>query len=580
MNALIDRISKAYDEVPYTSAAFTVSAPEHLRAVAHLFGLDAPVPERARVLELGCAAGGNLIPFAVRHPGAEVVGIDLSPVQIDIGRNLVEAMGLKNVRLIQGSIADVGQELGKFDYIVCHGVYSWVPEDVRAAILRVCSERLTPDGVAYVSYNTYPGWKAKEIVRDAMLLRAGDRAAARERLAYARGIIEFLHEQAKQGTVLSTVMGEHIDMIRDGEDYYLSHEYLELCNAPCYFKDFVSDARAQDLEYLGDATVATMFASNYGTAAAPALLAECGGDQVVLEQLLDFLQNRTFRQSLLVHADRGAKIRYQLVAERIANLHVAGRYAKDDTGANGMVHWTYSGGATVSTYSPVTGAVIEQLNAAWPATVPVAELLATCSEGDTDRVLELVTNLIVGNAVRFRSEPVVPGTLGDKPAVRPELRKLAAAGDHPVVLFTEWHQPAKVAPMERFLLPLLSGDVDAEQLVGAVQQAVEQGGLRVTRDGETLTDPIEVLASIRGQVNSALGSLAVNAMLCASPVKAEAASAKPVGKSVDKASPKPAKAANTKAAKPTAKTEAPAKPAAKPEAPASSKPSRPPRGKK
>ena len=561
MNALIDRISKTYDEVPYTSAAFTVSAPEHLRAVAHLFSLDTAAPERARVLELGCAAGGNLIPFAVRHPGAEVVGIDLSPVQIDIGRGLVEAMGLKNVRLIQGSIADLDEELGKFDYIVCHGVYSWVPDDVRAAILRVCKERLTPDGVAYVSYNTYPGWKAKEIVRDAMLLRAGDRATAQERLAYARGIIEFLHEQATQGTVLSTVMNEHIDMIRGGEDYYLSHEYLELCNSPCYFKDFVSDARAQGLEYLGDAIVATMFASNYGTAAAPALLAECGGDQVVLEQLLDFLQNRTFRQSLLVHADRGAKIRYQLSAERIASLHVAGCYTKGDTEANGLVRWVYAGGATVSTYLPVTGAVIEQLNAAWPATVPVAELLAACPGGDTHRVLEFVTNLIVGNAVRFRSEPLVPGTLGDKPIVRPELRKLAAAGDHPVVLFTEWHQSAKVAPMERFLLPLLSGDIDVEQLVSAVHQAVAEGGLRVTRDGEMLTDAAEVAASIRGQVNSALDSLAVNAMLCASP-------AKPVGKSDGKASSKPAKAADTKAAKPAAKSETAAKP------------SRPPRGRK
>ena len=561
MNALIDRISKTYDEVPYTSAAFTVSAPEHLRAVAHLFSLDTAAPERARVLELGCAAGGNLIPFAVRHPGAEVVGIDLSPVQIDIGRGLVEAMGLKNVRLIQGSIADLDEELGKFDYIVCHGVYSWVPDDVRAAILRVCKERLTPDGVAYVSYNTYPGWKAKEIVRDAMLLRAGDRATAQERLAYARGIIEFLHEQATQGTVLSTVMNEHFDMIRGGEDYYLSHEYLELCNSPCYFKDFVSDARAQGLEYLGDAIVATMFASNYGTAAAPALLAECGGDQVVLEQLLDFLQNRTFRQSLLVHADRGAKIRYQLSAERIASLHVAGCYTKGDTEANGLVRWVYAGGATVSTYLPVTGAVIEQLNAAWPATVPVAELLAACPGGDTHRVLEFVTNLIVGNAVRFRSEPLVPGTLGDKPIVRPELRKLAAAGDHPVVLFTEWHQSAKVAPMERFLLPLLSGDIDVEQLVSAVHQAVAEGGLRVTRDGEMLTDAAEVAASIRGQVNSALDSLAVNAMLCASP-------AKPVGKSDGKASSKPAKAADTKAAKPAAKSETAAKP------------SRPSRGRK
>ena len=552
MTPLIDRISKTYDEVPYTSAAFPLSAPEHLRAVAHLFSLDAPAVSRARVLELGCAAGGNLIPFAVRHPEAEVVGIDLSPVQIEIGRGLVDAMGLTNVRLIQGSIVDVGEDLGKFDYIVCHGVYSWVPEQVRAAILRVCNERLAPDGVAYVSYNTYPGWKAKEIVRDAMLLRAGDRATAQERLAYARGMIEFLHAQARQDTVLSTVMKEHIDLIRDGEDFYLSHEYLELCNAPCYFKDFALAARGHGLEYLGDASVATMFASNYGTDAAPALLAECGGDQIALEQLMDFLQNRTFRQSLLVHADRAERIRYQIAPERIAGLHVAGQYAKDDTAADGLEHWVYTAGsgARGPTTSPVTRAVLERLNAAWPAAVPVAGLLAASSADDAHRVLGLVSDLIVGNAVRFRSEALVPDALSDKPFARAELRTLAATGEQPMRLFNEWHQPATLQPMERFLLPLLNGDVGTQQLVGAVVDAVEQGGLQITRDGQPLTDPADRLASIQAQVTRALETLKASAMLIAPPKKAVA--------------DKPAKPAGTKAVKSEAKAAVPAKSAEPP----------------
>jgi len=319
----------------------------------------------------------------------------------------------------------------------------------------------------------------------------------------------------------------------------------------------VSAAREQGLDYLGDATVATMFASNYGTAAAPALLAECGGDQIVLEQLLDFLQNRTFRQSLLVHADRAAQVRYQLAPERIASLHVAGHYAKDGTDANGLVRWTYAGGGTVSTYSPVTAAVMERINAAWPATVAVADLIAGSPEGEAGRVLGLVTNLIVGNAVRFRTEAVAPGVVIDKPFVRAEVRALAAAGDHPMALFNEWHQSAKFAPMERFLLPLLNGEVDAEQLVDAVRQAVEQGGLHVTRGGEPLTDPAEVLASIRAQVEAALESLKLNAMLGSSPAKNDSSAAKiSPAKPAGKAAAKPAKAESAK----PAKAAAPAKP--------------------
>jgi len=563
MTTLIDRIGKTYDEVPYTSAAFHVSAPEHLRAVAHLFGLQAPALDGARVLELGCAAGGNLVPFAVRHPGAEVVGIDLSPLQIDAGRRAVEAMGLRNVRLIQGSLAELDADLGQFDYILCHGVYSWVPDDVRAAILRVCNERLTPDGIAYVSYNTYPGWKAKEIVRDAMLLRGGDRANAQEQLAYARGMVEFLHEQAAPGSVLSTVMNEHIGLIRDGEDFYLSHEYLELCNAPCYFRDFVTAARAEGLEYLGDATVASMFARNYGATAEAALIAECGGDQVTLEQLMDFLHNRTFRQSLLVRADRGAHIRYQLDPARIAPLHVAGRYAHTDTEADGAERWACMSGAHVTTRSPATRAVLERLTDAWPATVPVADLLDAFSMDDAANVLDLVTNLLIGNALRFRSDALAPGGLAERPLARAELRALVSLGEHPMALFNEWHQSAVSTPLERFLLPLLDGRHDVPALVAAALQAVGEGALTVTRDGQPLVGDEELAASLRAQVDVALRSLEINAMLVAASEASAHASAS-ASESVAKkaAKTKPAKASKTE----TPKTEASAKPAKTPRA--------------
>lgn len=513
MPTLIDRIGKTYDEVPYVSSAYHASAPEHLHAVTHLFGLDAPPPAHARVLELGCAAGGNLIPFAVRHPDAHCVGVDLSPVQIEAGRQAVETMGLRNVRLVQGSLSELGAELGTFDYIVCHGVYSWVPDEVRAAILRVCAQRLSPGGVAYVSYNTYPGWKAKEIVRDAMLLRGAERATAAERLAYARGMIEFLHEQATQGSVLSSIMNEHIDMIRSGKDYYLSHEYMELCNAPCYFRDFVAASRQHGLEYLGDATVATMFASNHGAAPATALLNECGGDQVLLEQLMDFLGNRTFRQTLLVHGSRSAGIRYQLDEARLRSLHVAGWYAPKEAGEGASEEWTHPRGGTVRTASPLSRGVIERLNAAWPATVPVAALVDGLAAADATQVLGLVSNLVIGNAVLFQCEPVAPAALSDRPVVRPEVRALAGNPGTTVALFNEWHESMHPGPLEGFLLSRLDGSADRAALVSAVVRAVGEDMLTVTRDGKPLQDADELAAAIPPLVDGALRWLALSSML-------------------------------------------------------------------
>ena len=189
----VDQVRAEYDEVPYDSHAFPQSAPEQLAAIAYLFGLDSPDVSSARVLEIGCSTGGNLIPFAARHPQAHVVGIDLSQVQIDEGRRRVQALGLRNLELLQGDIAAMDlTELGQFDFIVSHGVYSWVPETVQDAILAAFQRLLAPEGVAYLSYNTYPGWKAKEIVRDAMLMRGAVGGTPTERLGYARGMISFL----------------------------------------------------------------------------------------------------------------------------------------------------------------------------------------------------------------------------------------------------------------------------------------------------------------------------------------------------------------------------------------------------
>ena len=145
-------IAQHYDDVPYTSKPFPQSQPPRLAALAKLFGLTPPDVAHARVLELGCASGGNLIPLAAAFPDAEFLGLDLSPKQIADGTARIARSGLTNIRLIQQSIADVTRGLGQFDYIICHGVYSWVPADVRDSILRVTHDNLSENGVALANF--------------------------------------------------------------------------------------------------------------------------------------------------------------------------------------------------------------------------------------------------------------------------------------------------------------------------------------------------------------------------------------------------------------------------------------------
>src|SRR5205085_5907592 len=159
-------VRETYERVPYPSGAQHHTHPDHVAALAILTGLDPAPPQRARVLELGCADGSNLIPMAAELADSRFVGIDLSPRQIENGRAMAGEMALENLELRAMSILDADVSLGQFDYIICHGVFSWVTTDVQEKILEICRANLAPNGVAYVSYNTYPGWRLREAARD------------------------------------------------------------------------------------------------------------------------------------------------------------------------------------------------------------------------------------------------------------------------------------------------------------------------------------------------------------------------------------------------------------------------------
>jgi SAM-dependent methyltransferase len=516
MDEVVEQVRAQYDAVPYESHAFFQSAPGHIAAIAHLFGLDPPPVSRARVLEIGCSAGGNLIPFAAWHPQAEVVGIDLSQVEIDKGTEDIRALELPNLTLRQGDIAATDlDDLGKFDYIICHGVYSWVPANVQEAILSACHALLAHNGVAYVSYNTYPGWKAKEIVRDAMMLRGGDRGTPEEKLSYARGMIDFLNEVSQPDSILAKALAD-FDAIRVGsKDYYLLHEYLEMFNAPCYFLDFGKRCDPHFLSYLADASPPIMFAINYGNKVSLPLLRECGHSQVLVEQYLDFVVNRTFRQSLLVHGECAPQITYQIDRKRFGAMHFAASLPPTsgptilDQSAQEFGH-----DATLFTPDPGVKAALDALTARWPWTMSHDELLDAASarlsaagvEAAVDqsaRIDELLEVLFMRGLARYRLDPVLPGRAGallrlDEPVRR--AAELARWDDTPV--FNRWHEAVPLPPVDRHLLPLLNGERDDETLAQEMLSLALRDVIRFERNGVRLLSEVDLRAAATEYVSA------------------------------------------------------------------------------
>ena len=233
-----DRTRDSYDRIPYESTPFADTHPGHLACLARLYGIPAIDPSHCRVLELGCASGGNLIPMAARLPGSRFLGIELSGEQARAGAERVAALGLENCEIRAGDLMDMQDTGERFDYIIAHGVYSWAPPAVRERILELAAGLLSERGIAYISYNSLPGWRMRGMLRDMLLYRVRGIDAPTERLAVARHYLDFLDSALGDIDASNAeYLRYEISRIRDAHPSYLFHEYLETYNEPVLFRE-------------------------------------------------------------------------------------------------------------------------------------------------------------------------------------------------------------------------------------------------------------------------------------------------------------------------------------------------------
>ena len=506
MTKQTESIRKTYDQTPYQSRPFPQSAPERLQAIAHIFGVDAPAASTARVLELGCSAGGNLIAVAVRHPKLRAMGVDVSGVQIAYGQQVLQSSGISNAELRQASIEEIDESWGIFDYIICHGVYSWVPEHVRNAILRVCQQRLSSNGVAYISYNTYPGWKSREILRDAMLLRRPEDDTPENQLAYARGMLDFLQQHTPQDSMLKAALDENMAYIRTAPPSYLLHEFLEQHNAPCYFKDFLASAAEHGLSYLAEADLTCMFANNYPSEMAQPLLRECK-TQVQFEQYLDFVGNRSFRQTLLIKAEQASQVQYTLQRARLQAMHFAGWFepiaqaGKSKASRKTEMHAQGINGGTVQLTGAVAVALAKILHKTYPATRTMPDLaFAIVAQTDlpvatvTEEVAKTLTQLLISGQVWARCQPVLlPKADKQRPKRVPgvhvwKLQNTLGQAEPAIMACSLWHEAVVLDSLEQQLWQHADGTRDIAALTQIVADAARAGSVGFTEQNQLVTD--------------------------------------------------------------------------------------------
>ncbi|MEI6175318.1 MAG: class I SAM-dependent methyltransferase [Verrucomicrobiota bacterium] len=297
-----DPVYDLYQNQAYPAMSHPSTDPAVTAVAAKLAGLDSPDPSSARILEIGCASGHNLLPLAVRWPESRVTGIDFSKSAIEEACEIARIAGLTNIEFIEADLQtfDPGNDVS-YDFIICHGIYTWVPGAVRQALLDFCNARLSPQGSVMISYNTLPGWSLRKSIVDLVKQLSGKTSgglsgselekiladlvmAAGNRTAYHRHFTQVLHDMLGQG------------------GYFLTFDDFGPINEPCTFLDFIAHTSRSGLRYLGESRLS----ENYPGSLAPdalEILQPLANDPHLFQQTIDVLTNRTFRHSLLCRAD-------------------------------------------------------------------------------------------------------------------------------------------------------------------------------------------------------------------------------------------------------------------------------------
>ena len=304
-----------YKELGYKSYPFPFTTPAYLEAYGTLVGLNTPPAKTARVLELGATYGGNIISQAVFNPEATFVGIELSQDQVEKGNKIIGDAKLDNVSLVQGDILNFDESMGTFDYIIAHGFYSWISDEMKDKLLDIISNHLADNGIAYVSYNTYPGWHTMEEVRQLMLFanRGHDESTHKEKVLRGKTVGSLVGAQILNYDNLKERNSKFLGALRSvmqKDDYYVGHDHLEPHNDPCYLYQFNDHLKTHNLAYVGDADLTLSMVRTYDESIADKLEQLAPNSQADQEQYLDFMLDTTFRKSIICKASAAKDISY------------------------------------------------------------------------------------------------------------------------------------------------------------------------------------------------------------------------------------------------------------------------------
>jgi SAM-dependent methyltransferase len=479
----------AYERIPYPGLVIANTAPPHLALCSLWHRGPDPATGFFRLAELGCGDGSNLVPLAFYNPESHFTGIDVCARELCAARERARILGLTNLQFVHQDVRELLPLAPEFDYIVAHGLYSWVPQDVRDAILSFCGRALKPSGLAYISYNAQPGWATRRLVRETLLRSRSVREAAMEQKAdRASEVAAQLLDDLPGGYASSILLADELNRVRSGKAPYVFHEYLAEVNDGFWLRDFVEDASGHGLEYVADA----QFCRWEGAISAHLMsgLAKRDLDIIEQEELADLLCHRYFRASILCCAGsvRVSQSHREILEVVQIATSLTAQSDKLDLSEGRVEKFSGTGGIEITLDSSVTKSAVLLLSRLWPLGLTLnclyrqaSELVSStggemgeCARGQLSD--DLATLFEAGQLdLRLRSPEYLAAAL-DKPQAHALARFEAEYG---ATLTTPYHMPLSFEPQTLLLIRGLDGSRSRCELRQTFGAGLVDGALEV-----------------------------------------------------------------------------------------------------
>lgn len=426
-------IKEAYEEIPYPSYLHPQTHPDKLATMAKFFGLTPTPVEKCRMLELGCADARSMTAFAYDLPDSEFVGIDIAANHIAQGNQTIKELGLENIKLLEMDLMTLDESFGKFDYIVAHGFFAWVPDFVREKVLSVCKNNLTENGVAYISFNAYPGCHIRQMIRGMMRYHTKNITSNIERANQAASLVKFLAEIEDTDNAYRYTLKSELQHYEKADIRNILFDDLGEINRPFYFHEFISFAEKFGLQFLSEVNYFEMQDDNLPENTR-AMLSQIRDDIVRYIQYLDFMEGKRFHSTLLCHDNQ--KINREPSPEIMMDFFLTSNAATEsdapDIKGDGVESFYNERGAKITTNNPLAKSALHLLTKALPSYRKFDELLDDCRafidsknerEEDADTLCKILFEIYGTGLIALRThQPAFTTIVSEKPFASPLAR--------------------------------------------------------------------------------------------------------------------------------------------------------------